>query len=202
MKVNKKTIKSTVFIALSFWLISCTNHQQASPKPHAYPRIDFPAKTYRQFKSDECSFGFQYPDYAKIVSKTTFIDETIENPCWFDLVFPEFNGSIHCSYYAIDQKNRLDSLIYDSFALTGKHNIKAQYIKETKFNLEKKGGGMLFRITGPVASPTQFFITDSTDHFLRGSLYFNNKVKVDSMRVIYEFIDKDIDKMIESFYFY
>jgi gliding motility-associated lipoprotein GldD len=197
----KKFIRTLMSLLLASLLLqSCKDQREAFPKPHAYPRLDFPAKDYRPYENQSCAFGFDYPSYARIENKKDFFGKDIDEPCWFNLTFPEYNGTIHCSYYEINEKNRLDSLIYDSFALVGKHNIKAQYIAESKFDLKGKGGGMLFRITGPVASPTQFFITDSTEHFFRGSLYFNNKVEIDSMRLVYDFIDEDIDQMLKTFY--
>lgn len=197
---NNALSTSKVFLIISLFIFtSCANQREASPKPHAYPKVDFPDKSFQVYSNSSCTFSFQYPEYARIEQKNSFIDEIIDQPCWFDLVFPSYNGRIHCSYYEIDEDNSLDSLIYDSFALVGKHNVKAQYISETKFALDNKGGGMLFRITGPVASPTQFFVTDSTNHFLRGSLYFYNSVEVDSMRIIYDFVNADIDKMLETF---
>lgn len=202
IKLNwkKLVIALMSLLLVSLLLQSCKDQQEAFPKPHAYPRLDFPTKSYTVYQNDACAFGFDYPSYSIIENKKDFFGEDIEKPCWFNLNFPDFNGTIYCSYYEIDENNRLDSLIYDSFALVGKHNIKAQYIAESKFDLAGKGGGMLFRITGPVASPTQFFITDSIHHFFRGSLYFNNKVEIDSMRQVYDFIDKDIDEMLRTFY--
>jgi gliding motility-associated lipoprotein GldD len=192
---------SFILILVSGSHIRCTDQRRASPKPHVYPRLDLPEKTYQEYTGQGCPYGFEYPGYATVEPKTSLFGEDVGHPCWFDLVFPELNGRIHCSYFPIDDNNRLDTLIFDSFALTGKHSMKAQYIRETRIDLPGKGGGMVFRITGPVASPTQFFVTDSTRHFLRGSLYFYNRVEVDSMRMIYDFIDEDIDRMLSTFYF-
>jgi gliding motility-associated lipoprotein GldD len=192
---------ATLLILLMLFLFSmgCQDQQQANPKPRAYPKITFPEKKYTNYQRDICPFSFEYPAYSKIVKKETADTEPTEHPCWFDLVIPEFNGRIHCSYYEINDDNKLDSLIYDSFALVGKHNIKAQYIEEIPLKLSGKGGGMLFRIKGPVASPTQFFVTDSTSNFLRGSLYFYNQVQLDSMKIVYDFVDEDIDHLLETF---
>ena len=92
-----------------------------------------------------------------------------------------------------------DKLVKDAFKLSGKHNIKANYRDEMVIKKENHVSGIIFDIAGPVASPTQFYLTDSTNHFLRGALYFNNRVEPDSMAPIYEFIKKDIAKLIETF---
>jgi gliding motility-associated lipoprotein GldD len=194
---------SSIFLGLAIMLsmlTSCENKNEATPKPKAYPKITFPEKSYEKYTSKTCGFNFEYPDYATIKEDSLFMNEKTENPCWFDIIFPDFNADIHCSYYEISDKKDLDSLIYDSFALVGKHTVKAQFIEEKIIDLPGKGGGILFKLSGPVASPTQFFITDSVHHFIRGSLYFNNKVQLDSMKIIYDFVDEDIEKMLENFY--
>lgn len=204
---NTKTYHTTFTLATRISLIlfiflitACKSDELASPKPRTFPRIDFPEKKFQKYQNENCSFVFEYPLYARVQKDSLFAGEETDNLCWFDVVFPEFNGRIHCSYYSLDAQNQLDSLIYDSFALVGRHNIKAKYIKETPLVLDGGGGGMLFNISGPVASPTQFFVTDSSKHFLRGSLYFYNKVKLDSMRIIHDFVDEDIDHLLQTFY--
>jgi gliding motility-associated lipoprotein GldD len=57
---------------------------------------------------------------------------------------------------------------------------------------------MLFKIEGPVASPYQFYITDGKSHFLRGSLYFDQKVNFDSLRPVIEFLKTDIEHLMAS----
>jgi len=58
----------------------------------------------------------------------------------------------------------------------------------------------MFEIEGDVATPIQFFLSDSTNHFFRASLYFENKVQVDSMAPVYEFVRQDIDTLLSTFY--
>jgi len=64
---------------------------------------------------------------------------------------------------------------------------------------DKKVYGLLFEIDGPVASPIQFFLTDSTTHFLRGSLYFKDVVNRDSIQPVFEFVKEDLEVFFESF---
>ncbi|MEL7020921.1 MAG: hypothetical protein AAGK47_04895 [Bacteroidota bacterium] len=42
-------------------------------------------------------------------------------------------------------------------------------------------------------------LTDSTQHFLRGSLYFNAQARPDSLAPAYDFMKKEVLKMIDSF---
>lgn len=187
-------IIGTVFLSLA-----CQNQETFLPKPRTYPRVEFPAKAYEQVSIDECSFQFEKPIYAELVKDKFFFDEETPDPCWFDLSFPGFNGKLHCSYYPVNGRVAFDSLVTDAFELVGKHRIKANYRDEFVIKKDNKVSGILFDLGGPVASPMQFFLTDTTEHFFRGALYFENKVNPDSMNIIHEFVKEDINRMIESF---
>ncbi|HAY70988.1 MAG TPA: hypothetical protein DCX89_03790 [Saprospirales bacterium] len=192
-----------ILMMLIFVLIlaSCSDENTDQlPKPRAYPRVDFPEKEYRQIDREMCYFGFELPVYAEIKDYSGEIAGAINKQCWFDITIPAFHGKIHCSYYPINKTNTLDSLIFDSFTMVGQHTIKAQYIKETRIELPNKVYGVLFNLSGPAASPTQFFLTDSINHFFRGSLYFENKPQVDSMEVVYHFVNQDIEHLLNSFH--
>ena len=107
---------------------------------------------------------------------------------------------MHLSYIPIENRTEFDKLIADAFEMADKHNSKASYREELVIsNPEKDVHGLIFEIDGPVATPIQFFVTDSTEHFLRGSLYFKSSVNRDSIAPVYDFLKIDIGKMIESF---
>jgi len=187
-----------VFIA-TVMITACKETEAPLPKPRAYPRVEFPNKTYKRATLEDCSFGFEVPSYSEIVKDEYFFEDEISHDCWFDLSFTDFNGKLHCSYFPIANRTVFDSLVTDAFELVGKHRIKANYRDEFVIQKENGVSGILFDLGGPVASPLQFFLTDSTQHFLRGALYFENKVNPDSMNIIHEFIKEDVNKMIETF---
>lgn len=83
--------------------------------------------------------------------------------------------------------------------MVGFHNKRASNIVEYKINKASDLGGMAFAINGPAASPYQFFLTDSTQHFVRAALYFNTKTKPDSLRPIVEYVVQDIQQLINDF---
>lgn len=186
-------------LALLMLCVACKNEDAPLPKPRTYPKVEFPTKQYEQTNIEECSFSFEKPTYANIVKDNFFFEEKSPDPCWFDLSFPEFNGKLHCSYYPVSDRVAFDSLVTDAFELVGKHRIKANYRDEFEIKKENNVSGVLFNLEGPVASPMQFFLTDTTSHFFRAALYFENKVNPDSMNIVHEFIKADINKMIESF---
>lgn len=191
---------SLFFLCLSFLLIACDDDGVVlSPKPRAYPKIEFPKKEYQSFDKDYCSFQFEYPAYASIEQKTLFFDEQPIDPCWFDIYVEQFDARIHCSYYPIDEENSFEDLNYDAFKLSNKHVSKAEFIDPQPFTTENGVSGFKFKLDGPVATPYQFFVTDSTNHFLRGALYFNTKARPDSLAPLVDFFVADIEHMFQTF---
>jgi gliding motility-associated lipoprotein GldD len=170
----------------------------STPKPRTFPKVEYPDRNYQTFDLDACNFEFQYPTYAKVEVNVKEQAESAAN-CWFDLYMPDFDSRLHCTYYAIDSKEEFSTLWNDAFDLANKHNIRADYIDELPIRTPKGVSGFAFDLKGPSASPFQFFLTDSTDHFLRASLYFNTQVRQDSMAPIYDFVIEDLMKVIESF---
>jgi gliding motility-associated lipoprotein GldD len=162
------------------------------PKPSGYLRIDFPAKEYRLFDT-AYPYSFEYPVYADIMPDT---DEYTE-PYWIDVRFPEFDGTIHISYKKVT--GNLDTYTEDSRTMAYKHSIKADAINETVYaDTVNRVYGLLYEIKGNAASSLQFYATDSTSNFIRGSLYFNVSPNKDSLAPVIDFFRVDIIHLIET----
>ena len=188
-----------LWVGLLFCLLASCEEPIFTPKPRGFPRVDFPAKSYQPFDKNYCRFVFDYPTYAQIQQDTNFFQEKPANPCWFDVVFPAFDGRIHCSYYPIRTRKDFDKHTEDAFKLAGKHNVKANFIDELRVEKPNHVSGFVFDIDGPAASPFQFYLTDSTHHFLRGAVYFNTQSRPDSMAPVLDFIKKDVMQIINTF---
>ncbi|NJL76065.1 MAG: hypothetical protein HC892_14630 [Saprospiraceae bacterium] len=168
-----------------------------TPKPRAYPRIEYPERAYQAFDTSFCAFTFQYPKYATIIKSTN--PNAANGECWFDIFIPNFDCRLHCTYYPIANNSDFEQLRSDAFNLVDNHNIRADYINESRIQKDNQVSGFLFDIEGPAASPFQFYLTDSTKHFLRASLYFNTQAKHDSLAPIYEFVKTDFLHLISTF---
>jgi gliding motility-associated lipoprotein GldD len=164
-----------------------------TPKPKGYFRIDMPAKTYRLYDS-LCPYSFEIPTYS-------FIDNDKHkgaDPCWINIVFPRFNAQIHLSYKTVT--NNLDTLLGQSRDFAVKHQIKATGLDETIIIRDSAGVyGLVYDIAGNTASNLQFYLTDSTHHFMRGALYFNSVPNIDSQKIVVDYIRKDVVHMIQTF---
>lgn len=177
---------------IAFTILSAGCKKRTSPKPRGYFRIDFPEKSY-QTTTVNFPYQFDYPVYAKIVIDA----DKFAEPYWINVVFEKNNAKLHLSFKPI--KNNLLSLTEDSRELAYKHAIKATAINEKLFiNEEKKVYGTIYEIKGNAASPLQFHMTDSINHFLRGSFYISEIPNYDSLRPVIQFIDEDIYHLIET----
>ena len=197
---NDMKIKYSPILMLFFlFLNACGEEPSYTPKPRAFPKVEYPERSYRQFDKDYCNFTFEYPAYAEIQQDTLFFGEKPAHPCWFDIFMPAFDSRVHCSYYPISREKTFDQLKSDAFEMVEWHNKKANYIQELPIKREGGINGFAFVIEGPAASPFQFYLTDSTDNFLRGALYFNTQARPDSLEPIYQFVEEDILHVIETF---
>ena len=143
-------------------------------------------------------YSFEYPTYAKVVKDSSFFGEATENPWWINVTFPEFNGAIYISYKEI-RSSKLDKLIEDAYKLTNKHTSKAYSIDDSLIATPNNIHGIFFRVGGNVATANQFFVTDSTKHFLRGALYFDAAPNEDSLGVVNQFLLQDMKHLINTF---
>lgn len=184
-----------IFLLICLLCIGLTACQSDyAPKPRTYYRIELPQKQYQTFDSTGYPFAFEYPVYAGIVPY-----EKADNPYWLNIAFPDFNGKIHLSYLPIH--HNLSEYIADANNFVGIHQQKATGIREKEYCYpEAKVYGMVFEIKGSgVASTYQFYVTDSSKHFVRGALYFETAPNNDSLAPVIDFVKQDIDHLIGSF---
>jgi len=186
---------SFILLMSCILLISCSNDEDntIAPKPRSYFRLSFPEKKYITYDS-VCPFTFEMPEYSHIDRDKNFGAE----PCWLNLNFPTLNGTLHLSYKAVN--GNIQEYLEDTYTLASKHQIKASGIEEQLISRDSnKVYGLIYEIKGNAASSIQFFLTDSTRHFIRGALYFNSVPNTDSIAPVLEFIKKDIFQMIATF---
>lgn len=184
---------------LTFAILFAACQQQGhTPKPRGYFRIDLPEKHYQLFNEPGYPYTFEYPTYARIVKDTLFFDEKAENPWWINIEIPQFDGKIYLSYKEMGKKNALDKLVNDAFKLTYKHTYKAESIEEEAIATPNRVSGLFYEVAGNAASAKQFFVTDSSNHFLRGALYFYAQPNADSLAPVTRFVEEDIRLLVNT----
>jgi gliding motility-associated lipoprotein GldD len=187
-------IRNLLLICLIITLFqSCEERSISVPKQRGYFRIDLPKKEYIRF-NEKFPYSFNYPKYANIQIDS----ERNAEPYWINIEYPTLKATVHISYKNV--KNNLNKYVDDAHTLVFKHDIKADAIKTQEFHYNDKNvHGLLFDIKGDAASLMQFYITDSTEHFIRGALYFNVVPNKDSLAPVINFVRDDIIELISSF---
>ncbi len=185
-------------LILSFVILCSCNSDYTVGKRRGYFKIEFPEKEYRKFDQPGYPYTFEYPVYSNIVKDTTFFEARPENPWWINIDFPQFAARVHISYKEIG-KNKFDSLVNDAFQLSYKqHTYKASAIESQEIITPNNVHGVYFTLAGNTATANQFFLTDSTKHFLRGALYFSATPNEDSISVVNDFLKKDLLHLINT----
>lgn len=178
-------------IIVSLFSACGANESSDIPRPKGYYRIAFPKHAYVLYK-DSCPFSFEHPIYSQIMYRNNY-----RSKCWPDVYFPQFKASVHLSYSQVD--DNLEQILEDSRTLTYKHTVKANDIAEQYIQLpDKRVFGTLYSVSGNAASAIQFHLTDSSRHFIRGSLYFNASPNSDSLAPVINFLSKDVEHLIQT----
>lgn len=191
---NRLFLILIVFITV---LLSC-NSEYSAGKKKGYFKIDFPEKKYQLFDKPGYPYTFEYPVYANVIKDSMFFDDRAED-WWVNIDIPRFNGRIHISYKPINAKNLFDSLNNDGYKMAYKQHVDVSTgIEEKRIQTPNNIGGMYFDLGGNTATANQFFVTDTTKHFLRGALYFDATPNADSLGIVNDFLKKDLEHLINS----
>lgn len=78
----------------------------------------------------------------------------------------------------------------DTHTLVYKHTARASSIDEQVIQFNPGVSGVIYSLGGEAASATQFFVTDSVHHFLRGAVYFNVAPNADSLAPVQDYIPR------------
>ncbi|MBD0851473.1 gliding motility lipoprotein GldD [Maribacter arenosus] len=172
---------------LWIWILLFVGCQEeVIPKPKAMLRLEYPASEYELMETDHFKF---------LKNQISEIKEQKGNLITLD--YPTMKGSLFITYKGVD--NNIGKLLVDAQRLSIEHSSKADGILPHPFVNEKdKVYGMFFEVVGDAASQAQFYVTDSTDHFVTGSLYFYTRPNYDSIYPAATYLQNDIKKFMES----
>ncbi|MBR6116433.1 MAG: gliding motility lipoprotein GldD [Paludibacteraceae bacterium] len=196
----KRFFNILVGLLLILGMSSCG--RVATPKPFGYFYIAVPDTAYLSLSeyqapdgSRPCAnfpYDFQLSRNAQVVLRTGEDEDY-----WINVHYPTLNADIHCSYKPVH--DNLRSLTDDAMGFVYKHVSQASAIPERVYsNPDARVYGVLFNLQGNTASPSQFFVTDSTHHFFRASIYCNCRPNADSLAPIYDYIQQDVLRMVET----
>jgi len=184
----KSKLGNLFLVLVCIILFSCGG--EILPKPKGMLRLAYPTPTYERALTDY-AYTFEKNNSA------SFIKAKNNKKGWYNIHYPKLNATVYISYYGVNKN--LDSLLRDAQNLTQEHYIKADGIDQKDFILpEKKVYGSIFEVTGNAASSCQFYLTDSINHFVSGSVYFKVKPNYDSILPAAKYLRNDIIHFMET----
>ena len=179
-----------VIVSVIFLLVLVGCEKSYQPKPKGYLALEYPKANYKKIKLP-CPYTFEINEQVQVKASKA------NNPCWVDLEYPHLKGTIFITYRSVD--NNLNALLIDGQKLPLQHTIKADEIEgDTYINKKNKTYGTFYQVKGDAASQAQFYLTDSVNHFLTGSIYFKTQPNFDSIIPAADYLANDIRRIMET----
>lgn len=188
--------KSNYFllVLISLFIFSC-GEELTIPKPPTYLRLDLPEHSYIKFTEKNCNYSFEL---AKIYKVKDVYDQDKKLTCNKDIDFGPLDGVMFLSY--IPMEKPLSEYINYAINKVDEHKIKASAIEDNLIiRSEDKVYGTFFELQGDVASPFQFYLTDSVSRFVSGVVYLNKTPKYDSLKPSLEYLKQDLNHFVKTF---
>lgn len=195
--MNQKVLTLITLVAAAGLMASCHHRNDETPKPQAYLRIDLPPHDYALCDTAALPFTFERNSLAALQWK--------ENPDrsqdkWFTLQYPQYKGYLFLSYKRIHGPKELKAQVDTSYRFVEDNFHYSSGVDENTFvDRKHRLFGTTYHLKGQnVASTYQFWLTDSTSHFLRGALYIDVTPNNDSLAPVLTYLQDDINHLIES----
>lgn len=186
-------MKAIYILVILTLACACGGSEIPIPKPPTYLRLDLPDHTYSIYKS-QCNYSFES---SKIFTVKDVADEK-GLTCHKDIDLGPLNGVIHFSF--IEMTEPLSKYVNFANDKVEEHKLKATAIEDMNILRPKdRVFGTFFELQGDVASPFQFYLTDSTSKFVSGVVYFNTRPNYDSLKPSLDYLKVDLMKMVNSF---
>lgn len=195
--------------------VACQSDEPVA-RPYAYARAILPRVQPAQYRGNCIPVTFEYNAAANPVCLDPSelpqhsSESSSNDPQWMNLSYPSLGAQWHLSYHPIEgvryedgrqveRRDALAVLMAETQRMTFKHTLKATAIEEEIISYpEHKVYGTLYVVGGDAASQTQFYVTDSVRHYLRGSLYFEVSPNGDSLQPYIAYLLKDMRRILET----
>lgn len=180
-----KTKLVLTFLFLTLILIGC-KEEVTLPKPKAMLRLEYekpPMET-----AETKYFTFDYNALAQL---------NVKNSKAIALRYPDMKAAIFMSYRKVNDD--IKKLTTDAQKLSYEHAAKADGIRPRAYeDPSNKVYGAFFEVSGDAASQAQFYVTDSLNHFVTGSLYFETRPNYDSIYPAAVYLQNDMGRIMET----
>jgi len=195
--------------------MSCRSDDPVA-RPYAYARAILPPVVPSQYAGDCIPVTFEYNSVAipvcidPVLLSNKAGSSSAKATRWMNLKYSELGAQWHLSYHPIagvkyedgrlvERGDALAVLMAETQRMTFKHTLKATAIEENVISYpQHKVYGVLYVVGGDAASQTQFYVTDSVRHYLRGSLYFGVTPNSDSLGPYSTYLLRDMQRILET----
>ena len=183
-------MKKVKYLILILLILSC-REQALMPKPDGYFRIEFNKPNYIKFKKTDSEITFYLNK-----NEATEID-AINNV--LKLSYLKLNMDLILKFNLLSKVDNIQMRLEDFYDIIQTHAKKSNTLSIKDYeNKQHKVYGTLYEFKGDVATPLQFFLTDSTINFISGYLQPKSKVVYDSIYPSIQYIKNDILVLFES----
>lgn len=184
-----KQLSTLLVFAIVF--TSCED-EMPIPKPPTYLRVEIPPSVFKSF-TDDCGFELEMPDNYSIDTS-----QNVKGACNKVIDLGPLNGSMFIYYWDVEEP--LSYYINNANDEVGNHKLKATRIEDNQIKRpHDRVFGTQFELQGNVATPFQFYLTDSTDRFLFAEVLFNCTPNYDSLKPTLDRFKTDLDHMLKTF---
>ena len=160
-----------------------------------YFRIDLPKHQYRTM---DTTLPFRY---EQSVFANTTIERQKDNTLWMTVKYPDQKASLRFTCFEVDNADSLRNLMISEDKMVKFHYQKADDVQYSIIHApESNIWGQTYEIYGKeVATPFQFWLTDSTHRFVRATLYFDETPNNDSLQPVIQYLKEDAMHLINTF---
>ncbi len=187
-----------LFIITNLVFSSCQNEEDSFiPKPYGYFRIDLPEKSYVKLEGN-FPYSFEHSKYAKVVKNESQNAEEY----WITLKYAPISvAEIHITYKEIKNEPKLFmEYVNDAHKITFNEINTARSSAIDQVIDSKKGNGIVFTFSeGEVPTVFNYWVSDSSTHFLRAAMYVPTSSQNDSLAPILKYTKDDMMHMLETF---
>ena len=190
-----KTQNSLIKLFFICIIFSSCNDPAPVPKPPTYLNINFPDHTYSYVNGD-CPYEFKL---SSLYNYKT-IENSKLNSCIQEIDLGPLKGSLYLYYIALPSKDSLAEIINFANDKVDEHKIIADKIEFVQI-IDSKNSvfGTFFELKGNVATNFQFYLTDSSQNFVRGEVLLNCRPNYDSLRPSLDYLKVDLLEMVHNF---
>ena len=184
--MNKIISLLLIFFTLFF---SCV--ESNLPKQSAFLRIEFPEPNYIATKEIKLPIDFYY--------NLSAVDVSVTNSKQLSFNYANMKMSIDLFLKKMIETNDLENNFRDFSLILETHSKKSNgiFVREYE-DVNNSVYAKIFELRGDVASPIQFYLTDSISNFISGSLNLKFKSKYDSIFPTIQYVKNDILFFVES----